>query len=122
MTTNLRVEFVRLRSRDSNGLQNADVSGLGNVAPVTKTITGTALTAGGRVSCPANVNGFTSYHARITATVECIVSLAPVADAGTSYDAAAALAGGIYIPANTPTLIPVKGAQLLSAATGIAFT
>jgi hypothetical protein len=122
LTTNLRCEFIHLRTRDSNGIQNADVAGLGNVAPVTKTITGTALTGAGRITCPASVSGNTAYHARITATVECIVSLAPVADAGTSYDAAVALAGGIYIPANTPTLIPIKGAQLISAATGIAFT
>jgi hypothetical protein len=119
LATNARIEFVRLRAQDSNGLQNAyDV---GDRAPVTKTLTGTALTGAGRVTVPASVNGYTRFHARINATVETIWSIAPAGDAGTSYDVTAALAGAISIPANTPTIIPVKPGQLLSGATGLTF-
>lgn len=119
MVTNARFEWVRLRAKDSNGLQNAfDV---GDKAPVTKTLTGTALTGAGRVTVPATVNGFTRFHLRYQATVESTLSFAPAGDAGTSYDVTAALAGGIQVPANTPVFIPVTPGQLISAATGIAF-
>lgn len=119
MATNCRFEFVRLRSRDSQGLQNmADV---GNRAAVQKNLTGTALTGAGRVTVPASVNGYTKFHMRVVSTVECTISIAPAGDAGTSYDVTATLAGGIQIPANTPTLIPVTPGQLISAATGLAY-
>lgn len=121
MATNARIEFVRLRAKDSNGLQNLDLGGWGDRAPVTKTISGTALTGAGRVTAPASVNGYTSFHARINCTVESIWSKAPAGDAGTSYDVTAALAGAIAIPANTPTLIPLKPGELLSGATGLTF-
>lgn len=119
MATNFRVEFIRLRDRNSLGLQN--MFDVGNVAPVTKTLTGTALTGAGRVLAPSVVNGFPRFHARINATVECIISIAPKGDAGTSFDVTAALAGGISIPANTPTFIYLTDGQLISAATGITF-
>jgi len=111
-----RVEFVRLRSRNSNGLM--DLSILPNQAPVTKTISGTALTGAGRVTVPANVGGYTSFHARITADSECIVSFAPAGDAGTSYDAAVAEETGLHVPANSPQLFPVTPGQLISIVTG----
>ncbi len=119
MATNFRVEFVRLRSRNANGLQ--DMDGVSVAVPVTKTLTGTALTGAGRVTVPANVGGYTRFHARIYSTVECLVTVAPAGDATTTYDAAVAAPGGIEIPANTPTFIPVSPGQLISAATGIAF-
>ena len=119
MASKLRVEFVRLRSRNSNGLQDAYV--LPNVAPVTKAINGTPLTGAGRVTVPANVGGYTSFHAKVQSDVEFIISIAPAGDAGTTYDANAAEETGIWVPANTPTLIPVTPGQLLSAATGLAF-
>jgi hypothetical protein len=118
MATNFRVEFVRLRERNS-GL--SDMYDNSNVAPVSKLLTGTALTGAGRVTVPANVNGYTRFHARIVSTVECTVSFAPAGDAGTTYDVTAGLAGGIQVPANTPTLVPVTPGQLISAATGIAY-
>jgi membrane protein required for beta-lactamase induction len=119
MASKMRVEFVRLRSRDSNGTQN--ILSLPDHAPVTKAVTGTALTGAGRVTVPANVAGYTSFHARITSDVELVVSVAPAGDAGTTYDASAAQTAGFSIPANTPTLIPVTAGQLISAATGLAF-
>lgn len=119
MASKLRVEFVRLRDRDSNGVQN--IYDLPDDAPVTKTINGTALTGAGRVLCPDNVAGYTKFHARCCSDVECIVSVAPAGDAGTSYDASAAQVKGIWVPALTPVFIPVEAGQLLSAATGLAF-
>lgn len=119
MAVNFRVEFVRLRSRNANGLQ--DMDSVGNVAPVHKTLTGTALTGAGRITVPGNVNGYTRFHARIVTTVECVVSVAPAGDAGTSFDATQVGAGGISIPANSEKFIPVSPGQLLSAATGIVF-
>lgn len=119
MASKMRVEFVRLRGRDSNGLQN--LFALPDTAPVTKAVTGAALTGAGRVTCPANVAGYTSYHARITSDVELVVSVAPVGDAGTTFDASAAQMKGFNIPANTPTFVPITGAQLISAATGLAY-
>lgn len=119
MASKLRVEFVRLRERDSNGLQA--LQSIPNVAPVTKAVTGTALTGAGRVLCPALANGMAKYHARLCSDVECIVSVAPAGDAGTTYDASAAEESGIWVPANTPILIPVGAGMLLSAATGLAF-
>ena len=119
MVANFRVEWVRLRSKDSNGSQN--MYDVGNVAPVMKTLTGTALTGAGRITAPGNVNGYTAFHARIIATAECLVSIAPAGDAGTSYDASQLVAGGIQIPANTEKFIPMKPGQLISAATGITF-
>lgn len=120
MATNARFEWVRLRSRDSNGLQNA-IDGPGNVAPVVKLLSGTALTAGGRVTVPANVNGYTRFHLKYHATVESLISFAPAGDAGTSFDAAVGLAGSIAIPANTIVFIPVTPGQLISGATGLTF-
>jgi hypothetical protein len=121
LTTNARVEFIHLRARDSNGLQNADVAGWGDKVAVNKTISGTALTGAGRVLCPTTVNGAIKFHARINCTVESIWTRAPAGDAGTSYDAAVGIAGAISIPANTPTLLPVSSAELLSGATGLTF-
>lgn len=120
MASKLRIEFLRLRQRNSEGPQNIlDVS---NVPPVTKAVTGVALTGAGRALCPATVNGQTSYHVRLISDVECIVSFAPPGDAGTSYDASAAEETGIWIPANGPgVLVPVVGGTLISAATGLAF-
>lgn len=119
MASKLRVEFVRLYDRDSNGLQNMSRS-LGGT-PVTKAVNGTALTGAGRVTCPASVGGATKYHARLCSDVECLVTIAPAGDATTDYDASAAEPGGIWVPALTPVLIPVEAGQLLSAATGLAF-
>ena len=119
MASKIRVEWVRLRSRNSNGLMDAQV--LPNTAPVTKAVSGTALTGAGRITVPDNVGGYTAFHAKIQSDVECIVSVAPAGDAGTSYDASAAEETGIWIPANTPVFIPVTPGQLLSAATGLAF-
>ncbi len=119
MASKMRVEFVRLYDRDSNGLQN--MSRTNNATPVTKAVNGTALTGAGRVTCPASVAGATKYHARISSDVEVLVTVAPAGDAGTSYDASAAEPGGIWVPALTPVLIPVEAGQLLSAATGLAF-
>lgn len=119
MASKMRVEFVRLRDRDSNGPQN--IEDFGDRAPVTKAVNGTALTGAGRVLVPDSVKGYTRFHARITSDVELIVSLAPAGDAGTSYDASVAQATGLHIPANTPTLIPVTPGQLISAATGLTF-
>ena len=119
MASKLRVEFIRLRERDSNGIQNwQDVS---DAAPVTKAVNGTALTGAGRVTCPATVNGHDKYHARLCSDVECIVTVAPAGNANTDYDASAAEPGGIWVPANVPVIIPVSAGQLLSAATGLAF-
>lgn len=119
MATNARFEWVRLRSRDSNGLQN--MMDVGNVAPVVKNLSGTALTGAGRVTVPAAVNGYTRFHCKYHATVESLVTIAPAGDAGTSYDAAVGIAGGIAIPANTIVFFPVTPGQLLSAATGLTF-
>lgn len=119
MASKLRVEFLRLRQRNSEGPQN--IQDIPNAAPVTKAITGTALTGAGRVTCPASVNGQTSYHARLMSDVECIVSFAPAGDAGTTYDAAIDEPTGIWVPANTPVLVPVTAGMLLSAATGLTF-
>ena len=119
MASKLRVEFVRLRSRDANGLQYMD--SVSNAAPVTKAVSGTALTGAGRVTVPASVGGYTRFHARLCSDVECIVTVAPAGDATTDYDASAAEPGGIWVPANQPVLIPVEPGQLLSAATGLAF-
>jgi hypothetical protein len=119
MASKLRVEFVRLRDADSNGIQN--IMDLPDDAPVTVAVSGTALTGAGRITCPSNVNGYTKFHARCCSDVECIVSVAPAGDAGTSFNASAAQIKGIWVPANTPTLIPVQAGQLLSAATGLAF-
>lgn len=119
MASKIRVEFVRLRDKDSNGLQN--MSGLPDDAPVTKAVSGTALTGAGRITCPANVGGYSSFHAKVQSDVECIVSVAPAGDAGTTYDASAAQVTGIWVPALTPVYIPVTAGQLLSAATGLAF-
>lgn len=119
MASKLRVEFVRLRSKDSNGVQN--LLSIPDKAPVTKAITGTALTGAGRVTCPATVGGYTKFHARCMSDVECIVSVAPAGDAGTTYDAAVAEETGIWVPANTPVFIPVEAGMLLSAATGLTF-
>lgn len=116
MASKLRVEFVRIRARDSNGLQNLqDVS---DRAPVTVAVSGAALTGAGRVTCPASVNGSPSYHARVTCDVECIVTRAPKGDAGTSFNASVGAIGGIHIPANHPIFIPVTDGNLLSAITG----
>ena len=98
-----------------------DAHTLPNVAPVTKAVSGTALTGAGRVTVPANVGGFTSFHAKVQSDVECLISIAPAGDAGTTFDASAAEETGIWIPANTPTFIPVTPGQLISAATGLAF-
>lgn len=111
-----RIEFVRLRSKDSAGLQNA--LDYGNVAPVTKTISGTALTGAGRVTAPANVSGYTAFHARITADTDCVVTLAPAGDAGTSYDATLTEEGGFVVLANQPVFMPVTPGQLISIITG----
>jgi hypothetical protein len=119
VASKLRVEFVRLRKQDSQGIQN--LATIPTAAPVTKAINGTALTGAGRVTVPANVGGFTNFHARLCSDVECIVSVAPAGDAGTSYDASAAEESGIWVPANVPVLIPVTPGMLLSAATGLAF-
>lgn len=119
MASKLRVEFVRLREKNSAGVQNAlDYS---NAAPVTKAVNGTALTGAGRVTVPATVNGYTKFHARLVSDVECLVSVAPAGDAGTSYDVTAGRIGAVWVPALVPVLIPVEAGQLLSAATGIAF-
>lgn len=120
MASKLRVEFFRLRDKDSNGLQNAVLSAP-LVAPVTKAVSGAALTGAGRVTVPANVGGYTKFHARLCSDVECIVTIAPAGDATTDYDASVAEPGGIWVPANTPVLIPVEAGQLISAATGLAF-
>jgi hypothetical protein len=120
MASKLRVEFVRLRDADSNGIQNI-MSVLPGVAPVTKAVNGTALTGAGRVTCPANVGGYTKFHARLCSDVECIVTVAPAGNDDTAYDASATEPGGIWVPADVPVLIPVEGGQLLSAATGLAF-
>lgn len=119
MASKLRVEWVRLRERDANGLQNLD--NIPNVAPVTAAISGTALTGAGRITVPATANGNVRFHARICSDVECIVSFAPAGDAGTSFDASAAQPSGIWVPAATPTLVPVTPGMLISAATGLAF-
>lgn len=120
MASKLRVEFVRLRDKDSAGIQNVlDI--LPGAAPVTKAINGTALTGAGRVTVPASLNGYTKFHARLCSDVECIVTVAPAGDAGTSYDAAVAEPGGVWVPALVPVLIPVEAGQLLSAITGVAF-
>lgn len=119
MASKLRIEWVRLRNRDSNGIQNMDA--VPNTTPVTKAINGTALTGAGRALVPASANGHTRFHARLCSDVECIVSVAPAGDAGTSYDASAAEETGVWVPANTPVLIPVTPGQLISAATGLAF-
>ncbi len=121
MATNARFEFVRLRNRDSNGLQNLDNSGWGSQVSVNKNLTGTALTGAGRVTAPANVNGYTSFHLKYHATVESLISKAPAGDAGTSYDAALNLAGCLAIPANTIVFLPCKAGELFSAATGLTF-
>lgn len=119
MASKMRVEFVRLRDRDSNGLGN--IEDISNATPVTKAVNGTALTGAGRVTVPASVNGYTRFHARIISDVEILVTVAPAGDATTDYDAAVAEPGGIAIPANTPTLIPVTPGQLISAATGLTY-
>lgn len=119
MASKIRFEWVRLRNRNSNGLQDAQV--LPNVAPVTKAVSGTALTGAGRVTVPANAGGFTSFHAKVQSDVECLISIAPAGDAGTGYDASAAEETGIWIPANTAVFVPVTPGQLISAATGLAF-
>lgn len=120
MASKLRVEFVRLYDKDANGLQAMSTSAP-KVAPVTKAVNGTALTGAGRVTVPANVGGYTKFHARLCSDVECIVTIAPAGDETTDYDASAAEPGGIWVPALTPVLIPVEAGQLLSAATGLAF-
>ena len=119
MASKLRVEWVRLESKDANGLQA--LQAVPNTAPVTKAITGTALTGAGRITVPASASGYGRFHARFCSDVECLVSFAPAGDAGTTYDAAAAEETGIWIPANTPVLVPVTPGQLISAATGLAF-
>ncbi len=119
MASKLRIEFIRLRDKDSAGPQN--MYDIPNQAPVTKAINGTALTGAGRATVPATVNGFTKFHARLCSDVECIVSFAPSGDAGTSYDASAAEESGIWVPALTPVLVPVTPGMLISAATGLAF-
>lgn len=116
MASKMRVEFVRLRDKDSAGLQNA--LDYGNVAPVTKAVSGTALTGAGRVTCPATVNGYNKYHARIICDVDIVVTKAPAADAGTSYDATLTEEGGFLVPANQAVLMPVEAGWLLSAITG----
>lgn len=119
MASKLRCEFIRLRDKNSADTQNAyDVP---NQAPVTKAVNGTALTGAGRATVPANVNGFTKFHVRLCSDVECLVSFAPAGDAGTSYDASAAQAAGIWVPALKPVLYPVTAGMLISAATGLAF-
>lgn len=119
MASKMRVEFVRLRSRDASGLQN--IVDLSDATPVTKAVTGTALTGAGRVTVPSSCNGYTQFHARIISDVELIVTIAPAGNADTAYDASITEPGGIAIPANTPTLVPVSAGQLISAATGIAY-
>lgn len=119
MASKLRVEFLRLRARDSNGEQN--IQDIPDQAPVTAAVNGTALTGAGRITCPATVNGHTQYHARLCSDVECIVSFAPAGDAGTSYDAAANEPTSIWVPALKPVLVPVSAGMLISAATGLAF-
>lgn len=124
MASKMRVEFVRLRTRNANGLQDMDQ--VSNAVPITKAVNGTALTGTGagatnRVLVPNLVGGQNRFHARIVSDVEILVTLAPAGDAGTSYDAAVGIAGGIAIPANTPTLIPVTPGQLISAATGLTY-
>jgi hypothetical protein len=119
LAANARFEWVRLRSRDSNGQQNmVDNS---DQTPVMKTISGTALTGAGRVTVPATCNGYTRFHLRYQATVESVLSFAPAGDAGTSYDATQTVKQGIQVPANTVVYIPVTPGQLISAATGITF-
>ena len=116
MASKLRAEFIRLRERNSHDIQNAvDVS---DQAPVTKAISGTALTGAGRITCPAKVNGMDRFHVRLISDVECVVTFAPKEDAGTSYDATLTEEGGIHIPANTPVLYPVSDSMLISAVTG----
>lgn len=116
MASKLRAEFVRLRERNSNNIQNAvDVS---DQDPVTKAVSVTALTGAGRITCPAKVNGMDRFHVRLISDVECLVTFAPKGDAGTSYDAAVAAAGGVHIPANQPVLYPVSDSMLISAVTG----
>ncbi len=119
MASKMRVEFVRLYDRDSNGLQNKSRANVGT--PVTKAVNGTALTGAGRVTVPATQDGMTKFHARISSDVEVLITIAPAGNADTAYDAAAAEPGGIWIPALTPVFIPVEAGQLISAATGIAF-
>lgn len=119
MASKLRVEFLRLRERDSNGVQN--LLSVSDQAPVTKAINGTALTGAGRITCPATVNGHTKYHVRLCSDVECIVSFAPPGDAGTTYDAAVDEPTGIWVPASVPVLVEVTGGTLLSAVTGLTF-
>lgn len=119
MATNARFEFVRLRGRDSNGLQNMEQ--VSDATPVVKLLSGTALTGAGRVTVPAKVNGYTRFHLKYFATVESLITVAPAGDAGTSYDAAVGAAGGIAVPANTVIFIPVTPGQLISGATGITF-
>lgn len=119
MASKLRVEWWRLRDTEDGNTSNAFA--IPGVAPVTKTVSGTALTGAGRVTVPANVAGYTRFHARLMSDVECIVSVAPAGDAGTTYDASATEETGIWVPANTPVFIPVTPGQLLSAATGLAF-
>lgn len=115
MASKMRVEFVRLRDRDSSGIQN--MQEYSNATPVTKTVSGTALTGAGRVTVPATVNGNTRFHARIISDVDIVVTIAPPGDDGTSYDATLTEEGGTLVPPNQPTLIPVEPGQLISAIT-----
>ena len=116
MASKLRVEFVRLRARDSNGVQN--IQDVSDRPPVTVAVSGTALTGAGRVTCPASVNGQTRFHARLISDVEQIVTVAPPGDAGTSFNASVTAAGGIHVPANHPIFIPVIAGNLISSVTG----
>lgn len=116
MASKLRVEFVRLREKNSNGQQNA--VDYGNVAAQTVAVSGTALTGAGRVTCPATVNGYPTYHARLLSDVDVVVTLAPVADATTGYDATLTKAGGFLVLANKEFFLPIVGAQKISAITG----
>mgnify|MGYP000970441170 CR=1 FL=1 len=119
MASKLRCEFVRLDKKDSNGLQA--MSDRSDVAPLTKAVNGTAWTGSGRWDMPARVNGYGRYHIRLIADVETLVTFST--SSGTTEDAAVGVAGGIAIPANTPTLIPIDGAVgwKLSAATGLTY-